>query len=75
MSHAKQELQTLVHDLNPEELSVILQIEELDTLKIGENPLNQRIPEKQCKLHTTRLGVHSFIVASPNSSYVRREWE
>jgi len=43
LEFAKREIITLVHDLNPEELSAILKIEELETFKIGEDELDPKI--------------------------------
>jgi len=43
---AKKEMITLVHDLNPEELSTILKIEEPETFKIGEDELDPKILAK-----------------------------
>jgi len=60
LNHAKHELQTLIHELNPEELFVLLQIEESDTFKIGEAPLSRRILDQQRKLHTTHRGAYSL---------------
>ena len=43
---AKREIITLVHELNPEELSAILKIEEPETFKIGEDELDPKILAK-----------------------------
>jgi len=49
LSSAKKELQTLVHELDAEELCAILKIEEPETFKIGEDSLSPEILEKVTK--------------------------
>jgi hypothetical protein len=44
---AKGTLEDYLSHTSPEELSVLLRIEEPDTFKIGEAPLSQRILEEQ----------------------------
>jgi Fe-S-cluster containining protein len=58
LNHAKQVLQTLIHELRPAELFALLQIDEPDTFKIGEDPLSQKLLGQQHQLHATHRGAY-----------------
>jgi len=59
-SSAKKELQTLVHELDAEALCTILQIEEPETFKIGEDALSPEILEKITK-HERKLSILNMV--------------
>jgi len=65
LSSAKKELQALVRELDAKELCAILEIEEPETFKIGEDSLSQEILEKITK-HKRNSGVESLKASDHN---------